>query len=111
MADSKLRLTSIRSSWFVASIIGATLFFLFGPWLSEQLVGYGFEIFAPTVTQNIALFIGVAMYFPVAFFFDTLPESRFWMAVNGAVWGLAINAIWVGLVALKRSRTQSREVR
>jgi hypothetical protein len=107
LANSRLRLTYAQSTMLASAIIGAGLFFLFGPWLSDVLIGYGFEIFSPSVTQNMAMFTGAALSFPAGLFFESLPVSRSWLTINGAFWGIASCVIWNGVALLRRRRAEN----
>ena len=87
-----------------SALLGAVLFFLLGPWLSEVLIDYGFVIFAPSLIENTAMVAGASISFPAAFFQESLPVSRPWMLLNGAVWGAVIYLVVVGSKSVWRKR-------
>jgi urea transporter len=95
-------MTYAQVTMLTTSVVGAALFFLFGPWLSDVLIGYGFAIFSPSVAQNIALFAGAALSFPSAMLFESIPVSRPWLAINGALWGIAFHVVWKSVAKLWR---------
>jgi hypothetical protein len=78
---------------FAATIIGAAAFSLGGRWAFDALVAYGFDIFSPTLSQDLAMLLAWMISFPSITFSDAVPMSRIWLAVNGAVWGILLHVL------------------
>lgn len=101
-------MTHIRPTFLVSAIVGSGVFFLIGPWLSDVLIEYGFEIFSSSVNQDMAIFAAAAISFPAGAFLELLPVSRSWLTLNGAFWGISCHVIWTYAALIRRKQDDSR---
>jgi hypothetical protein len=85
----KIEPTYKLRSLLVSAVAVSAVFLTVGPVVSESLIRYGFEIFSSSMGQDLAILAAGTISFPAVAFFDSMPVSRFWMAVNGAFWGIA----------------------
>ncbi len=84
----KIEPTYELRSLLVSAIAVSAVFLTVGPVVSESSIEYGFEIFSPSMSEDLAILVAGASSFPTAAFFDSIPVSRFCMAINGAFWGI-----------------------
>lgn len=109
--DSDLEKRNWPRSLLLAAVVGAGMFFCFGPWASDTLVNYGFEIFVDaTFTQDVALVVGIAIASPAIFLveYDDL-FSRGWFALNGAFWGCVLYLASLGVARIRERLRSGRE--
>jgi hypothetical protein len=91
-------------SLLASAIAVSAVFLTVGPVVSESLIKYGFEIFSPCMSEALAILVAGAISFPTGAFFDSMPVSRFWMAINGALWGIVGYFFLVGAARFLNQR-------
>ena len=108
--DIELEKRNWPRSLLLAAVAGAGLFFCFGPWASDTLVNYGFEIFVDaTFTQDVALVVGIAIAYPAIFVVEYDSFSRGWFALNGALWGCVLYLASLGVARIRERLRLRRE--
>jgi len=105
---SKTGPTYKRRSLLVSAITVSAVFFIIGPSVSDALIEYGFEIFSPSMSEDFAILIAGAISFPASAIFESLPVSRYWMAINGAIWGIIGYLFSANIARLMKKRRPGR---
>ena len=103
----KIGPTYKRRSLLVSAITVSAVFFIIGPAVSDALIKYGIDIFSPSMREDFAILMAGAISFPTGAIFESLPVSRYWMAINGAFWGV-IGYLFSAIIAhfMNKRRTE-----